>query len=88
MKLRFEPSLDFQLQAVEAVSDLFRGQEVCRTEFTVTRDGADLPFHETGLGIGNRLTLLDDEIFRNLNDVQLPQRRATVGRFGFRRLHR
>ena len=71
MKLRFEPSLDFQLQAVEAVSDLFRGQEVCRTEFTVTRDGADLPFHETGLGIGNRLTLLDDEIFRNLNDVQL-----------------
>ena len=34
MKLRFEPDLDFQLQAVEAVCDLFRGQEVSRTEFT------------------------------------------------------
>ena len=71
MKLRFEPDLDFQLQAVEAVCGLFRGQEVCRTEFTVTRDAADLPFHETGLGIGNRLTLVDDDILENLRDTQL-----------------
>ena len=71
MKFRFEPDLDFQLQAVEAVCDLFRGQEVCRTEFTVTRDRADLPFEETGLGIGNRLTLLDEEVLGNLNDIQL-----------------
>ena len=71
MKLRFEPNLDFQLQAVEAVCDLFRGQEVCQTEFTVIRDRADLPFQETGLGIGNRLTLLDDEILGNLNEIQL-----------------
>ena len=71
MKLRFEPDLDFQRQAVEAVCGLFRGQEVCRTEFTVTRDAADLPFHETGLGIGNRLTLVDDEILENLRHTQL-----------------
>ena len=71
MKLRFEPDLDFQLQAVEAVCDLFRGQEVCRTEFTVTRDAGDLAFQETGLGIGNRLTLVDDEILENLRDTQL-----------------
>ena len=71
MKLRFEPDLDFQRQAVEAVCSLFRGQEVCRTEFTVTRDAADLPFHETGVGIGNRLTLVDDEILKNLRDAQL-----------------
>lgn len=36
MKLHFEPNLDYQMQAIEAVCDLFRGQEVCRTEFTVT----------------------------------------------------
>jgi len=34
VKLQFEPNLDFQLQAIEAVCDLFRGQDVCRTEFT------------------------------------------------------
>ncbi len=75
MKLRFEPDLDFQLQAVNAVCDLFRGQEVCRTEFTVTRDRVDpqerLAFAQNDLGGGNRLTLLDDEILANLKDIQL-----------------
>jgi len=37
MKLHFEPDLDYQHAAVEAVTDLFRGQEINRTEFTVTR---------------------------------------------------
>ena len=36
MKLHFEPNLDYQLQAIEAVCGLFHGQETCRTEFTVT----------------------------------------------------
>ena len=36
MKLQFEHNLDYQLAAINAVCDLFAGQEVCRTEFTVT----------------------------------------------------
>ena len=75
MKLHFEPNLDYQLQAIEAICDLFRGQEVCRTEFTVVRNAADaqagLGFAESDLGTGNRLNLPDEEIFANLNDVQL-----------------
>ena len=75
MKLHFEPNLDYQLQAIEAVCDLFRGQEICRTEFTVTRDITDpqgrLAFAESDLGVGNRLTLLDDELLKNLDDIQL-----------------
>jgi type III restriction enzyme len=75
MKLHFEPNLDYQLQAVDAVCDLFRGQELCRTEFTVTRDVADpqgrLAFAASDLGVGNRLSLLDDELLKNLNDVQI-----------------
>ena len=74
MKLRFEPDLDFQWQAVEAVCDLFRGQEVCRTEFTVIRDRTGsqetMAFAQSELGIGNRLTLLDDEILDNLKEIQ------------------
>ena len=74
MKLHFEPNLDFQLQAIEAVCGLFHGQEVCRTEFTVTRSAAGQTFlsgMESDLGIGNRLTLLDDEVLKNLGDIQL-----------------
>lgn len=75
MKLHFEPNLDYQLEAIEAVCDLFRGQEICRTEFTVVQDQADpqirMGFAESDLGVGNRLTLLDDEIVKNLRDIQL-----------------
>ncbi|MBD8633968.1 DEAD/DEAH box helicase family protein [Oxalobacteraceae sp. CFBP 8755] len=75
MKLHFEPNLDYQLQAIEAVCDLFRGQETCRTEFTVTMKVPDqqmtLGVAESDLGVGNRLTVLDDQILQNLRDVQL-----------------
>lgn len=84
MKLHFEPNLDYQMQAIEAVCDLFRGQEICRTEFTVTMKalgGApvigelgpqiSLGMAESDLGVGNRLTLLDDELLKNLSDIQL-----------------
>jgi type III restriction enzyme len=74
MKLHFEPNLDYQLQAIEAVCDLFRGQEICRTEFTVTKSAvgrAYFPGFESDLGVGNRLTLLDEELLKNLGDIQL-----------------
>lgn len=73
MKLHFEPNLDFQRDAVDAVCDLFRGQERCRTEFTVTwktDESLLLQAGDNGLGIGNRLSILDDELLTNLRDVQ------------------
>jgi len=74
MKLHFEPNLDYQHAAIESVCDLFRGQEVCRAEFTVTRAVGSyrrLAFAESDLGVGNRLELLDDEILENLKEIQL-----------------
>jgi type III restriction enzyme len=88
MKLHFESNLDYQLAAIEAVCDLFRGQEICRSEFTVTMHASSVPVAddlfpgstpqqmslgvaESDLGIGNRLTLLDDEIADNLHAIQL-----------------
>jgi type III restriction enzyme len=89
MKLHFEPNLDYQLQAIEAVCNLFRGQEICRTEFTVTKGsagGSFLPGFESDLGVGNRLTLLDDQLLDNLRGVQLhnglaPSSKLTSGDF-------
>ncbi|MDP1559525.1 MAG: DEAD/DEAH box helicase family protein [Nitrosomonas sp.] len=88
MKLHFESNLDYQLAAIEAVCDLFRGQEICRSEFTVTMRTQSVPqgddlfpgtkpqqlslgVAESDLGIGNKLTLLDDEIAKNLHAIQL-----------------
>ena len=54
MKLQFDPNQDYQLQAINAVCDIFRGQEICRSEFTVTNDAAktqmQLQFAENNLG--------------------------------------
>lgn len=73
MKLHFEPDLDYQLQAIEAVTDLFRGQETHRSEFTVTRKALslELDLDDDSLGLGNPKALLDDDLLRNLRDVQL-----------------
>lgn len=84
MKLHFEPNLDYQHAAIESICDLFRGQEICRTEFTVTVQSfryikgqeelplsggsfaqSELSLAQNDLGIGNRLTLLDDELLAN-----------------------
>lgn len=75
MKLHFEPDLPFQKAAIEAVCDLFKGQEINRTEFTVTEAAVGgqltLGYTEDGRGYGNRLTLLDDEVQANLHRVQI-----------------
>jgi type III restriction enzyme len=75
MKLHFDPKLDYQLQAIESVCDLFRGQEICRTEFTVTMPSVTpaMPGYTepSQLGLGNRLTLVDDQLLENLRAVQL-----------------
>lgn len=89
MKLHFEPNLVYQRAAIEAVCDLFRGQDICRTEFTVSSQSgrtvvgqeelplggsftqAQLGLVQNELGIGNRLTLLDEQLLDNLNDIQL-----------------
>lgn len=88
MNLQFEHNLDYQRAAIDAVCSLFTGQELCRTEFTVSHNaprlatGTDLAgqvvqqqmglgLAESELGIGNRLSLLDDDLLKNLNAVQL-----------------
>lgn len=76
MKLHFEPDLDYQHAAIEAVCSLFQGQEICRSEFTVAVESRFSTQQELeglgySLGVGNRLKLLDDEIYANLKDIQL-----------------
>lgn len=78
MKLHFDDCysderLSYQKDAIEAVCDLFRGQEICRSEFTVTfsQIGQLHGLEQHQLGIGNRLSLLDSEILANLRDIQL-----------------
>ena len=80
MKLHFEPDLDYQHAAIDAVCGIFRGQEINRTEFTiasVASSGGEtalpgwLELEHTAPGIGNRLSLADDAILDNVRAVQV-----------------
>ena len=77
MKLHFEDNLDYQKDAIESVVSLFKGQEISRSEFTVTFQPGSGPnlsllgMEESQLGIGNRLLLVDEEVEENLHKTQI-----------------
>jgi len=75
MKIQFDPNLDYQKQAIDSITGIFEGQEICQTNFTVaplqyTKDQV-LPGMENNLGIGNRLKLLSEDIHKNIRKIQL-----------------
>lgn len=76
MKIHFDPNLDFQHEAISAITGIFEGQEICKTNFTVAPLKYDpqmkLPNEpQKDLGIGNRLLLLEEDIHSNVRSIQL-----------------
>ncbi len=75
MKIKFSDDLDFQRDAINAVADIFEGQDTLQTNFTVTtiKKGlqSDMFANQSELGIGNKLDLLDDELLENIRKIQL-----------------
>ena len=61
MKLKFDSSQQYQLQAIAGLVDLFEGQPLNKGDFTIT-ETMDLVGSQvqTELGIGNRLLLGED----------------------------
>ena len=59
MKLKFDPSLEFQRDAINAVLGVFNGQPIAHTDFELryTSDAAGLL--QYALRVGNNITLPD-----------------------------
>ena len=69
MRLRFDANQEYQLNAIQAVADLFSGQAMAHqdSEWSASGSPGQL-FNE--LGIGNDLQLAPESIKNNLNAVQ------------------
>ena len=80
MKLKFDANLPYQEDAVASVTRLFSGQVNAPSYFTISAYNGQIGLGEspTGIGIGNRLSIADEEITQNLRQIQLenglPQR--------------
>lgn len=70
MKLKFDPSLSYQQDAINAVVGVFSGQPLAMSgtvELQVLQNGG---LFQSELGMGNRLTLPEDEILENVHRIQ------------------
>lgn len=74
MNIKFEDDLGYQLEAIQSITDIFKGQESNNTIFTVEKSmGSQIKLGtaENELGIGNSLLLFPEEILKNLNEIQV-----------------
>ncbi len=71
MKLKFSSDLGYQLDAINSVVDLFRGQETfdstCGFDILAKQNGVLISEE----AVGNNLVITEDKLLENLNDVQL-----------------
>lgn len=70
MKLKFDPSLQYQQDAVGAVVGAFEGQPFVQTGAMAMQALQIGGLFQTELGLGNRLTIGDDEILNNVQTIQ------------------
>ena len=77
MKIQFDPNQTHQALALESVYNVFEGQELNTTVFSMpsihhadTSTG-DLLAEQTEMGYANRLKLLPEEILANVRQIQL-----------------
>lgn len=73
MKLRFDANLPYQDTAVSSAVRLFNGQNTSTSNFTISAYNGQIGLGESpnGIGIGNRLSISDEELTRNLRQIQL-----------------
>lgn len=68
MKLHFDSNQEYQIDAIKAIIDIFEGQALQGGdfEFSVSTPGALLSEN----GLGNRLTLSEEQILTNVKSIQ------------------
>lgn len=74
MQIKFESELDYQKEAISSIVDIFKGQEVCTSDFTVYSPGylnkqKTMGFNQ--IGYANRLELVEHVIIENAQKIQL-----------------
>ncbi|WP_027625586.1 type III restriction-modification system endonuclease [Clostridium lundense] len=74
MKLKFNSDLDYQKESISSIVNIFNGQTPAQSNFTVSaltdKAGTEGKLI-TDLGIGNKLELDEEDILKNVREIQL-----------------
>lgn len=70
MKLKFDPSLEYQGHAIDAVVGVFDGQPIAQSSFEISQTTGGLGLVQTELAIGNAVTLEAGRILENVRAIQ------------------
>jgi type III restriction enzyme len=68
MKLHFDSNQEYQIEAIKAVADIFEGQPLSGGDFEFSLSATGALLSENG--VGNRLTLTEEQILENVRWVQ------------------
>ncbi|APH13323.1 DEAD/DEAH box helicase family protein [Clostridium sporogenes] len=74
MKLQFNKDLDYQKESISSIVNIFKGQTPAQSNFTVsslTDEAGTEGKLITNTGIGNKLELDEEDILKNVRDIQL-----------------
>lgn len=69
MKLKFDPNLQFQIDAVKVMTEVFDGQPLSEGDLEIGFQRQDRLFRSE-LGVGNHLVLDDKKILNNVREIQ------------------
>ena len=70
MKLKFDPSLEYQQDAINAVVNVFNGQPYVQTGAMAFQSLQIGGLFQSELGMGNQLVLPDEDILKNVHKIQ------------------
>ncbi|WP_373476476.1 DEAD/DEAH box helicase family protein [Sphingorhabdus sp.] len=70
MKLKFDPTLQYQQDAINAVVGVFDGQPFVQSAATAFQALQIGGLFQTELGMGNRLTIGDEDLLQNVHAIQ------------------
>lgn len=70
LKLQFDANQEFQKSAVNAVVDVFDGQALKQSKFTVSIKSEGMFGNHTELGYANKLGLIPEDLLRNVIKIQ------------------
>lgn len=76
MKIKFNPDLTHQKEAINAVVGVFEGQEVFQSNFSVSSNALSneqlgLFSQNNDIGVANAIKLLPEELYENTRNVQI-----------------